>query len=115
MAKAEATLARFTGVALEAQPDVVVAARNADAARADLTRARRDLSRAIVRAPISGTVLDITVTPGARPPAGGIMQIGDTSAMMAEVEIWQDRIAQIAVGQPVELAATALGSTSPLA
>lgn len=111
VAKAEATLARFTSVALEDQPDVMVAARNADAARADLERARRDVARAIVRAPISGTVLDITVTPGARPPADGIMQIGDTSSMMAEVEIWQDRIAAVAVGQPVELAALALGTT----
>ena len=31
--------------------------------------------------------------------------------MMAEVEIWQDRILQVAVGQPVELAAPALGIT----
>jgi len=111
VAKAEATLARFTAVALEEQPDVVVAARNVDAARADLARARRDTARAVVRAPISGTVLDITATPGERPSAEGIMQIGDTSAMMAEVEIWQDRISQVAVGQPVELAATALGTT----
>lgn len=111
VAKAEATLARFTSIALEDQPDVVVAARNADAARADLERARRDVARAVVRAPISGTVLDITVAPGARPPADGIMLIGDTSAMMAEVEIWQDRIARVVVGQPVELAAPALGTT----
>jgi HlyD family secretion protein len=111
VAKAEATLARFTTVALDEQPDVVVARRNLDAAHADLDRVRRDLSRAVVRAPISGTVLDITVTPGTRPPADGIMQIGDTSAMMAEVEVWQDRISQVALGQPVELAAIALGRT----
>jgi len=111
VAKAEATLARFSSVALADQPDERVAARNADAARADLERARRDVMRAMVRVPISGTVLDITVTPGARPPADGIMQIGDTSAMMAEVEIWQDRISLVAVGQPVELAAPALGIT----
>lgn len=111
VAKAEATLARFTTLALDEQPDVVVALRNLEAAQADLDRARRDLRRAEVLAPIAGTVLDITATPGARPPAEGIMLIGDTSAMMAEAEIWQDRISQVAVGQPVELAATALGRT----
>lgn len=111
VAKAEATLARFTTVALEDQPDVVVAMRNLQAAQADLDRARRDIGRALVLAPISGTVLDITATPGARPPAEGIMLIGDTSVMMAEAEIWQDRISQVTVGQPVELAAAALGRT----
>ena len=29
--------------------------------------------------------------------------------MMAEVEVWQDRIAAIAPGQPVEIVADALG------
>ncbi|HMM09798.1 MAG TPA: HlyD family efflux transporter periplasmic adaptor subunit [Paracoccus solventivorans] len=111
VAKAEATLARFTTVALDDQPDVVVARRNLQAAQADLDRARRDIGRAEVLAPIIGTVLDITATPGARPPAEGIMLIGDTSVMMAEAEIWQDRISQVAVGQPVELASTALGRT----
>lgn len=37
--------------------------------------------------------------------------MGDTSKMMAEVEVWQDRIASVSPGQPVELAAVALGQT----
>ena len=109
VARAEATLARFTGTALDDQPDVVVAARNVDAARAELARARADMARAEVRAPIDGTILEVNATPGQRPPAEGIMEMGDTSAMMAEVEVWQDRVAAIAPGQPVELAAPALG------
>lgn len=111
VARAEATLARFTALAIDDQPDVVVAARNLDAARADLARARADLIRSTVLAPISGTILDIHATPGQRPPNEGILEMGDTSVMMAEVEIWQDRIVQVAVGQPVELASTALGRT----
>lgn len=109
--KANATLARFTATETEAQPDVIVAASNLDAAEADLTRARNDLARAAVRAPIDGTILDIHATPGQRPPTIGIMEMGDTRHMMAEVEIYQDRIAQVAPGQPVELAAIALGVT----
>lgn len=111
VARAQATLARFTSLAIDDQPDVIVAARNLDAARADLDRTRADLARAMVMAPIDGTVLDIHATPGQRPPPEGILEMGDTSVMMAEVEIWQDRIVQVAVGQPVELAAPALGRT----
>lgn len=111
VARAEATLTRFSTLALDDQPDVVVATRNMEAAKAELARARLDLERAVVFAPIAGTILDIHATPGQRPPAGGIMDMGDTSQMMAEVEVWQDRIASVKPGQPVELAAVALGQT----
>lgn len=107
--RAEATLARFAAVDLDRQPDVIVATRNVEAGRADLARARLDLQRSVVVAPIAGAILEINATPGERPPADGIMQMGNTGAMMAEVEIWQDRIARVAVGQPVELVSSALG------
>lgn len=107
--RAEATLARFSALALEDQPDVAVAARNVAAAEAELARAQMDLGRSEVRAPIAGTILDIHATPGQRPPAEGIMEMGNTGQMMAEVEIWQDRIADLAQGQPGEIAADALG------
>jgi HlyD family secretion protein len=107
--RAKATLARFAALAIDDQPDVVVAARNVTAAEAELYRARLDQGRAEVRAPIAGTVLDIHATPGQRPPNEGIMEMGETNQMMAEVEIWQDRIAHVALGQPVEIVAGALG------
>ena len=109
--KAEATLSRFAGQDTDMQPDVIVAARNLDAARADLARAEQDLIRSAVLAPISGVVLDSMANAGERPPNDGIMQIGDIDHMMAEVEVYQDRIANVAVGQPVELAAVAIGQT----
>ncbi len=109
--RAEATLNRFSAVALEDQPDVIVAVRNVDAAQADLERARLDLARSEVVAPIDGTILDIHATPGQRPPAGGIMDMGYTGQMMAEVEIWQDRISAVNPGQPVEMVAASLGVT----
>lgn len=109
--RTRATLTRFTAGALDEQPDVVVAARNVAAAEAELTRARMDMARAEVRAPITGTILDIHATPGQRPPTQGIMEMGDIENMMAEVEIWQDRISAVAPGQPVELAAGALDRT----
>ena len=39
------------------------------------------------------------------------MEMGDISVMTAEVEVWQDRVSAVAVGQPVELAAPALGQS----
>ena len=109
--RAEATLARFSSVDLDQQIDVVVAARNVAAAEADLARVKLDLGRSLVVAPIAGTILDIHARPGQRPPAEGIMEMGDTSQMMAEVEIYQDRIGSVKPGQPVELVAAALGQT----
>jgi HlyD family secretion protein len=111
VARAEATLARYSVTALDDQPDVVVAERNVAAAEAELARARMDMARAEVRAPIDGTILDMNATPGQRPPAEGIMEMGDVSTMMAEVEVWQDRVGAVALGQPVELAAPALGQS----
>lgn len=109
--RAEATLTRFSAVVLEDQPDVIVADRNVDAARADLERAKLDLARSEVVAPIAGTILDIHATPGQRPPTGGIMDMGDTGQMMAEVEVWQDRISAVRPGQPVDMVAASLGTT----
>ncbi len=109
--KARATLARFSAADIDSQPDVIVAERNLDAARADLARAQADLTRADVLAPITGVVLDINARAGEKPPASGIMQMGDTSWMMAEAEIYQDRIAAVVPGQAVELASIALGQT----
>jgi HlyD family secretion protein len=111
VARAEATLKRFSALALDEQPDVIVASRNVDAAQADLARARLELARAEVVAPIAGTILDIHATPGQRPPGEGILDMGDTSQMMAEIEVWQDRISSVRPGQPVDLTAAALGST----
>ena len=111
VAKAQATLARFAAKTVDMQPDVIVAARNLDAANAELNRARLDLNRATVRAPITGMVLDIHARAGERPPTIGIMEMGDTDQMMAEVEVYQDRIVSVAVGQPVELVAVAIGQT----
>jgi HlyD family secretion protein len=109
--RAEATLARFSSSDIDGQPDVVVAARNVEAAEAELARANLDLSRGIVLAPITGTILDIHATPGQRPPLAGVMEMGDISQMTAEVEVYQDRIAAVRPGQPVELAASAIGRT----
>jgi HlyD family secretion protein len=102
-----ATLSRFAGDP-DAQPDVLVAARGLDAARADLQRANADMEKAQVRAPIAGTVLSISARPGEKPGSQGIMHLGDLSRIKAEVEVHQSQIGKVAPGAAVTMTADAL-------
>lgn len=107
VARAGANLARWdTDAGLH--PDVRVATRALEAARIDLDRARSDLSRAEVRAPVSGTILEIALRPGERPGAEGIATLGQTDHMVARVEVFQLEIGRIRIGQPVTLTAAAI-------
>jgi HlyD family secretion protein len=102
-----ATLSRYGGDPAS-QPDIVVAARALDAARADLSRAEADLDKAYVRAPIDGTVLSISARPGEKPGAAGIMNLGDIERMKVDVEVYQSQIGKVAIGDAVEVTAEAL-------
>ncbi|QPH52656.1 HlyD family efflux transporter periplasmic adaptor subunit [Pontivivens ytuae] len=111
LARTRATLSRYETDNIDEQPDVLVAQRNVDAAEADLARARRDLSQGVVVAPIDGTILDIFLQPGERPDSEGILEMGNTAQMMAEIEVFQSQIRGVDAGQAVELVADALGET----
>lgn len=108
VARAAATLSRFTSDGIDAQVDVVVAARNLDAARAELRRAENDIARAMVVAPIKGTILEVHVRAGEKPGPDGVADIGNIENMTAEVEIFQNQIALVRTGQSVEIVADAL-------
>ncbi len=103
-----ATLARFEASSIDEQPDVVVAARNLDAALSDLDRAKSDLSKSRVFAPISGTILNIYARKGERPGPEGILDIGNIEKMTADVEIYQTQIGAITLGAKAQLTAEAL-------
>lgn len=111
VAKARATLKRFDAEEMEKQPDVAVAARQVDAAVAELNRAKRDLARGTVTAPVTGTILDIHARPGEKPGSKGILDIGNVQRMTAELEVYQSEISFIAVGQHVELSGDALSKS----
>jgi HlyD family secretion protein len=106
--RARATLSRYGSGDIDDQTDVIVAARNVDAAKADLARAVADLDRAYVHAPLTGTVLTVHVRPGEKPGAQGLMNLGDIEQMNAEVEVYQTQIGRVAPGDPVEMTAEAL-------
>ena len=107
-ARAKAALNRYTIDEAGAQADILVAASNIDAAKADLARAEADLEKAYVRAPISGTVLTVHLRPGEKPGAKGIMNLGDLDDMTAEIEIYQTQIGAVTVGAAVTVSADAL-------
>ncbi|MCE7998547.1 MAG: HlyD family efflux transporter periplasmic adaptor subunit [Rhodobiaceae bacterium] len=106
--QARATLSRYDVGDIDTQVDVVVAARNYDAAKAALIQAQRDLEKTYVRAPITGTVLKIHVRPGEKPGGEGVMNIGNIERMTAEVEIYQTQIGNIELGDTVDITANAL-------
>lgn len=106
--RALATLSRYATGSDTVQADIAVAEANLDAALADLARATQDLDRAFVRAPERGTVLDINVRAGERPPSDGIIDLGDTSQMTAIAEVYQTMIGRVTIGDPVTLSAEAL-------
>lgn len=104
----KATLSRFQSLDLDRQPDVVVAASNLAVAQSELARATQDLDKAYVRAPISGTVLSVLVRPGEKPGAAGILKLGNLEQMKAEIEVFQNQIGYVAIGDEVEITADSL-------
>ncbi len=67
--------------------------------RAQIREARAELERAFVRSPISGRVLDVHARPGERVGEQGLLELGNTSAMFAIAEVYEDDVGRIALGQ----------------
>ncbi|GFE64389.1 HlyD family efflux transporter periplasmic adaptor subunit [Litoreibacter roseus] len=108
--KSRATLSRYQASEGVLQADIAVAEANLEAARASLARSQLDLSKAYVRAPSDGTVLDIHVRPGEKPGSDGVLNLGNTNEMTVEVEVYQTLIGRVALGDPVTIFADALAS-----
>jgi HlyD family secretion protein len=106
-----ATLSRFETGSETVQADIAVAQANLEAARADLARAEQDLERAYVRAPEDGMVLDINARVGERPAVSGMIDLGDTTNMTVEAEVYQTMIGRVSIGDPVTVTAEALATT----
>lgn len=95
----------------EARAETTVAIRRLETARAELARARADLERAYVRAPTTGTVLDVHVRPGERPGSAGVMTIGAISDVTAEIEVHQTQIGAVSRGDRVAIVSPTLPVT----
>ncbi|MFT6104256.1 MAG: HlyD family secretion protein [Paracoccaceae bacterium] len=103
------TLSRYDTGSETVQADIAVAQANLEAAQAELARAQQDLERAYVRAPENGMVLDINARVGERPALSGIIDLGDTTNMTVEAEVYQSMIGRVSIADPVTVSAEALG------
>ena len=98
-------------VEVEAQQHAV------DQYRSALQRTEDDLARTTIRSPMDGTVIQLnaeqgeTVVPGSTNlPGSVIMTVADMSVLLAEVEVSEVDVVNVALGQEAEVKVDALGS-----
>ena len=102
--EAEATLNRIA----EVRPvDVQLAQTQVNRAMAAADRVRSDLELAYVKAPTSGQILKIHTYPGEQLGENGVVELGQTSQMVAIAEVYQTDIEQVRVGQPATVTSQA--------
>lgn len=89
--------------------DIRVAEAKLAAARADLVRTTTELDACTVRAPMAATVLSIATEPGERAATGTLLRIADLAHMEAELEVFQDDVGRVEIGQTVQLSSGVLG------
>ena len=98
-------------VELEAQQHAV------DQYRSALQRTEDDLARTTIRSPMNGTVIQLnaeqgeTVVPGSTNlPGSVIMTVADMAVLLAEVEVSEVDVVNVALGQEAEVKVDALGT-----
>ena len=96
IAAAKATLAKISEVRTV---DVQGAQAELARARAATRQAQAELAQAYVRAPVAGEILKIRTRAGETPSTNGIVEMGQTSQMVAVAEIYESDIAKVRVGQ----------------
>ena len=111
VARLTATLSRYTTNGDGRQVDVALAEAELAAAERALEQARKDLDRARVYAPRAGTIIELALREGERPPADGLLKLGDTSLMEADLEVFQANVLRVASGQSVSIRSDVLGET----
>jgi HlyD family secretion protein len=72
-------------------------------ALAELARVDTDVVQTELRAPIGGIVLRIHAREGERPGEEGILELGNSRRMEAEVEVYESDVDRVRVGQAVRL------------
>ena len=98
-----ANSAMIQGAGIDGNPEV-------EAARARLERARLDLQRTIIRAPVDGVVARRQVQVGQRvQPGTALMSVVPVQDAYVDANFTEGQLAQVRPGQPVELVADLYG------
>lgn len=74
-------------------------------ATAQLTVVDADLRNGILRAPITGTVLEVHAQPGERPGESGVLELAQTEFMEVVAEVYETDIGRIRPGQRARITA----------
>lgn len=93
-----------------AQADVRLADSNIAVAEARLNRARTELRRCYIHAPIAGRVLEILTWPGELISEDGVLELGRVDRMYAIAEVYETDIRRVKRGQLATISSDALAS-----
>jgi HlyD family secretion protein len=96
IAAAKATLSKISEVR---SVDVVGAQAELARAQATARQAQAELAEAYVRAPNAGEILKVHARAGESPGDKGIVEMGQTSQMMAIAEVYESDVRKLKVGQ----------------
>jgi HlyD family secretion protein len=99
----ERTRSEFSSLAEVRPTDIAAAEAEVDNARAAVERAKADLDQRRVRSYAAGKVLKIHARPGESVGNDGVLELGDTSTMIAVAEVFEADIAKISNGQRAEV------------
>ncbi|MEB3271167.1 MAG: efflux RND transporter periplasmic adaptor subunit [Synechococcus sp.] len=84
-------------------------------ARAELVKAEADLRQTVLRAPLSGLVLKVHSRVGERPGDRGVLELGASDRMEAQLEVYESDINRVRLGQRVRLTSENGGFSGTLA
>ena len=88
--------------------DVLSAEAEIDSAIASLKRAEENLAQAYIKSPQDGQILEVFARPGEVVGTNGIADLGKTSQMYGVVEIYQNDVNKVRVGQKVKITSNSL-------
>ncbi len=90
--------------------DVLSAKTEIDSAIASLKRAEANLAQAYIKSPQDAQILEVFARPGEVVGTNGIADLGKTSQMYSVVEIYQNDVNKVRVGQKVKVTSNSLPS-----